>query len=117
MAFESLRHDADKLQDETKAYLESTTKYYKLLGFKIAMQSISMVVRTIIVGLCLTIILLFASIAASLALGQLLDNYVYGFLIVAGFYALLLVIFLVLKDNVFRRRILVKFSEIYFNED
>lgn len=116
MAFENLRHDADQLQEESRAYLEASAKYYKLWGFKVAMQSSAIIVRTVIIVLCVTLILFFASIAASIAIGLWLDSYVYGFLSVAGIYVLILLMLLFVKDNILRRIMLIKFSEIYFNE-
>jgi hypothetical protein len=36
MAFEELKENTENIQEQAKAYLESTAAYYKLWGFKVA---------------------------------------------------------------------------------
>ncbi len=116
MAFEELKNQTERVQEETRAYMESTFAYYKLWGFKIAMKSTTMAVKAVLVVLCITMVLLFGSIAAAFAIGQALVSNALGFLIVGGIYLLILLIIILLKDKIVEGPILRKFSEIYFND-
>jgi len=116
MAFEELKNQSGRIQEETRAYIETTFAYYKLWGFKIAMKSTTMTVKAVLIVLCITMVLLFGSVAAALAIGQALASNALGFLIVGGIYLLILLIIILLKDKIIDGPILRKFSEIYFNE-
>jgi hypothetical protein len=116
MAFEELKNQSGRVHEETRAYIETTFAYYKLWGFKIAMKSATMTVKAVLIVLGITMVLLFGSVAAALAIGQALASNALGFLIVGGIYLLILLIFILLKDKIVDGPILRKFSEIYFNE-
>ncbi len=116
MAFEELKNQTGQVQEETRAYIESTFDYYKLWGFKIAMKSTTMAVKGALVVLCITMVLLFGSVAAALAIGNALASNALGFLTVGGIYLLILLVLLILKDKIVEGPILRKFSEIYFND-
>lgn len=116
MAFSELKESVDEIHDETKAYIESSIEYYKLWGFKVAMKSTTMIFKFVLISIALMMMLLFVSFAASLAIGQALHSHVYGFLIVAGIYFLLFIVFLFIKPKIIEGSILKKFSEIFFND-
>lgn len=115
MAFEELKESTGKIQEETKAYVESTVQYYKLWGFNIVMKSARMIVRFILLGFFLMIAFLFGSIAAALAIGDALDSLALGFLIVAGAYFVLILLLYFLRLRFIERQILRKFSKLFFN--
>ena len=116
MAFDELKVGMEQIQEETKAYLESSVAYYKLWGFKVAMKSTSVIVKFLMIVLCLSMVLLFLSIAAAIAIGYALDNLAYGFLIVGGVYVLFTFIFFLLRDKIIEGQVMAKFSEIFFND-
>ncbi len=116
MAFDELKVGMEQVQEETKAYLESSVAYYKLWGFKVAMKSTSVIVKFMMIVLCLSMVLLFLSIAAAIAIGYALDNLAYGFLIVGGVYVLFTFIFFLLRDKIIEGQVMAKFSEIFFND-
>lgn len=116
MAFEELKENVNQLQDETKAYFESSAAYYKLWGFKVAMKSASTIVKFSLIAICLSMVLLFGSIAGAIALGYALDNFAYGFLIVSGIYLVFTVALFLLKDKIVEGPVMEKFSEIFFND-
>lgn len=116
MAFEELKDQVERVQEETKAYIDSTIGYYKLLGFKVAMKSLSIVTKVLLVMVCLLMVLLFISIAAAIAIGDALDSLAFGFLIVGGFYLALLFLILLFKDKLVQGPMIRKYSEIFFNE-
>jgi hypothetical protein len=116
MAFEELKENTDAIQENAKAYLESSIAYYKLWGFKVAMKSTTLMLKFFLITLCLMIVLLFVSIAGAIALGQLFNSYPLGFLAVAGIYLVLALLLFLVKDKIVEGPILEKFSEIFFND-
>jgi hypothetical protein len=117
MALEELKDNVEDIQENAKAYVESSIAYYKLWGFKVAMKSTTMLLKFGLIAVCIMIVLLFMSVAAALAIGQLMDSYVVGFLIVAGVYFVLALLLFLIKDKIVEGPILEKFSDIFFNED
>lgn len=116
MPFEELKDNVNNIQENTKAYVESSLAYYKLWGFKVAMQSTTMVLKFFLITICLTIFLLFISVAAALALGKTLENNAFGFLIIAGIYLILATLLYFIKIKTIEGSLLKKFSEIFFND-
>ena len=116
MAFEELKENTEAIQENAKAYVESSLAYYKLWGFKVAMKSTTLMLKFFLIALCLMIVLLFISIAGAMALGQLFDSYPLGFLAIAGIYLVLALLLFLVKDKIVEGPILEKFSEIFFND-
>jgi hypothetical protein len=116
MAFEELKENTDAIQENAKAYLESSIAYYKLWGFKVAMKSTTLMLKFFLIAVCSMIVLLFISIAGAMALGQLFDSYPIGFLAIAVIYLVLALLLFLVKDKIVEGLILEKFSEIFFND-
>lgn len=116
MAFEELRESTQKIQEETRAYVESTVQYYKLWGFQFVMKSARTVVKLIVIGFFLMIAFLFGSLAAAIAIGDALDNSALGFLIIAGVYVLLVLLICFLRLRFIERPILRTCSKLFFND-
>lgn len=116
MAFEDLKENAGEFQQNAKGYIDSSIAYYKLWLFKVAMKSTTMLLKIFLIAVFVMFVLFFISTAAALAIGYALDNLVYGFLIVGGFYILLSVLIYSIKDKFVEGPILEKFSEFFFNE-
>ncbi|MEC4003548.1 competence protein [Flavobacterium sp. SUN052] len=116
MAFEELKENTDAIQENAKAYLESSISYYKLWGFKVAMKSTTLILKFFLIAMCLMIVLLFISIAGAMALGNLFHSYPIGFLIVSGIYLVLALLLFLVKDKIVEGPILEKFSDIFFND-
>ena len=116
MAFEELKENTDAIQENAKAYIDSSIAYYKLWGFKVAMKSTTMLLKFLLIAICISIVLLFVSIAGAFALGNLFGSYPLGFLAVAGIYLVLALLLFLVKDKIVEGPILEKFSEIFFND-
>jgi hypothetical protein len=116
MAFEDIKEHADEVQMQAQAYIETSMAYYKLWGFKVAMKSTTMILKFTLIALTLTIVLLFCSVAAALAIGKALDNYAFGFLIVGGVFFVFSGLLFLIKDKIVEGPILEKFSDIFFND-
>lgn len=116
MALEDLKENTDAIQENAKAYLESSIAYYKLWGFKVAMKSTTLLVKFFLIAMCLLVVLLFISIAGAMSLGQVFGSYPLGFLAVAGIYLVVALLLFLVKDKIVEGPILEKFSEIFFND-
>jgi hypothetical protein len=116
MAFEELKENTENIQEQAQAYLESNLAYYKLWGFKVAMKSTTMILKFTLILLCFSMILLFSSVAAAFAIGNYMDSYSLGFLIVGGIYLVFTGLLFLIKDKIVEGPILEKFSEIFFND-
>ncbi|SCY85867.1 competence protein [Flavobacterium caeni] len=116
MAFEDFRENTAPLQEQAQKFIDSNLAYYKLWGFKVAMRSTVMILKFTLILLCVSMVLLFGSVAAALAIGQALGSYAYGFLIVAGIYVVFTALLFLIKDKIAEGPILEKFSEIFFND-
>lgn len=116
MAFEELKGHTENIQNQAEAYIESNLAYYKLKSFKLAMKSMTAIIKFGLIFLFLLMVLLFFSIAGAFALGKSLDSYALGFLIVGGAYLIITGILFTVKDKIVEGPILEKFSEIFFND-
>ena len=56
MAFEEIKENVDDIQENAKAYMESSIAYYKLWGFKIAMKSTAMMLKLFLLATMLVLI-------------------------------------------------------------
>ena len=116
MPFEELKDHTENIQGQAENYIESTLAYYKLKGFQMAMKSMTAVVKLGLIVLFMMMVLLFVSIAGAFVIGESLDSYALGFLIVGGFYLLITLILFTIKDKIVEGPILEKFSGIFFND-
>ena len=116
MAFEELKENTENIQEQVQEFIESNVSYYKLWGFKVAMKSTTMILKFTLIFLCFGMVLLFCSVAAALAIGDYLDSYCLGFLIVGGVYLLFTGLLFTIRDKFFEGSVLEKFSEIFFND-
>lgn len=116
MAFEEIKENSQDLQDQAKAFLESNVSYYKLWFFKVAMKSTTMLLKLFLVSIMLVMVIVFFSIAGALAIGYAFNNFVYGFLIIGGFYLILSILIYKIQDKIVEGPILEKFSEFFFND-
>lgn len=117
MAFDELKDELNSIQDNARAYVDSSVEYYKLKSFKVAMKSASLIARTVIVLLFLSLFILFISIVLALAIGKALDSNIYGFLIVASFYLILTFFVLFFKSKLIEKKVIQKFSKIFFSDE
>ena len=81
--FDSLDHTTDKAIDSGEDFIRTSEAYYELKLFQMLSASLSMLVKfTVISGFTFIAIILFA-VAAAIGVGQLLNNLILGFVLVA----------------------------------
>lgn len=116
MPFENLKDNLNEIQEESKAYIDNNIAYFKLWGFKVIMKSTTVALKFVLLTLCVSLFIIFASVALALTIGKLLDSYIYGFLIVSGIYLILAILLSFVKPKIVEGKILKRFSEIFFND-
>ncbi|WP_339919277.1 competence protein [uncultured Flavobacterium sp.] len=116
MAFEEIKENVEEIQEQTQAYIENNLAYYKLRTFKMAMKSTTTILKFSLILLGFSMVLLFLSLALAFAIGNYLDSFPYGFLIVGVIYLLATGVLFLVRDKVVEGPLLEKFSEIFFND-
>ncbi|MEZ4854365.1 competence protein [Flavobacterium sp.] len=115
MFFDHLKENTKELQNQLNKTIESNVSYYKLWFFKVSVKSTSLVIKIMMLLVLVAIVVLFLSIALALALGNYFQNMAVGFLVVAGIYVLVTILLYFLFTKVFLKKLIEKFSDIFFN--
>lgn len=116
MAFDDLKEHSENIHEHAKDYIEKNLSFYKLLAFKMAMKSTTLIFKFTLILLCFCMVLLFCSVALAFAIGNYLGSFTYGFLSVGLIYLLITGLLFLVKDKIVEGPILEKFSEIFFND-
>ncbi len=116
MVLDDIKDDVSQIQEDTKAYVETTVEYFKLRGFKMVAKSATVLLKLLLVTITALMMLIFASIAGAVAIGEAIESPTLGFLIVAGIYFVLFVLFVMLKPRRIEKSVLRRFSDIIFND-
>ena len=115
MAFEGLRQNISELYENVSSYVEHRIEYAKLKSFKISMVLVTYLAKVILVGTIAVLAILFLSLAASFAIGNAMDNAIYGFAIIGLIYLILGIIGYRFRDKL-NKPLLKMFSEYFFEE-
>ena len=87
------------LIDQSKDYLETKIELTKLKTIDKSADIISSMLVTIFMLFIFFLLVLFVSTAVALLLGKMLGAYHYGFFIVGGFYAILMLVIYAMRDK------------------
>ena len=117
MSFKTLSENLEDSGDKAQEYVKNTVEYYKLRTFKTVTKGAISLVNFLILGIILLLVLLFVSIGVALLLNNALDTSYAGYFIVAGFYIILIVLLVVFGKKPLERSLLIKFSDIFFDND
>jgi hypothetical protein len=116
MPFEDVKDNIREIRENSEKYAESTIKLVKLWLFKVFAKSVSLFIKFIFVLLFVVFCLIFLSVSLALFLSDITGSYVYGFLIVSGIYAILIILLIYLKPVFIDKLILRNLSEIIFDD-
>ena len=95
-----VKEHVEDLTDDSKAYLKSLLEYYRLDALKKSTKAIATLLRIAIKGSLLLLLFMFLSIGLSFLIGEYVDSVAYGFIIMGGFYLILLIIFAIIAKPV-----------------
>ncbi len=105
------------LRENLHKYLETKISYYGLIAFEKAVRLLTTFIgNSVIIGAFL-IALMFLSGAAALYIGNLLESFELGLLIVGGFFLLLTIILRVFRGRIFGPFIIRSLSDVFFKDD
>lgn len=110
MAFSEISENFEQLKTEILSYINTKVEYAQLRVLKKSTKLVSHVLKIVLTSIIFIFFLIFASIGAAILIGNELDNMAYGFFIVAGFYLLLAIFFMIFGRVLFRKQILKSFS-------
>lgn len=105
------------LLDSTEDYVKTSVELFKLKALDKGADKVAMIISRAIAVFVFFMFVLMVSIALGLWLGTLLGGSYYGFLIVAGFYGVLGVIFYFITHNWFKKMIADSIIKQAFKEE
>ena len=104
------------LADSIKRYLQLRLNIIKLEVMEKTARVVSLTIAAVFLLLVFVLFLLFVSLAAAGLAGDLLNSQALGYLCVAGFYLLLLILLFVFRRRLFLGAVIKHMSEIFFED-
>ena len=89
----------EELVNDTKTYVETNVDLLKLKFVDKTCTVTSSLISIIAIATLIVIALMLASTGIAIWLGKMLGEYYYGFYIVAGFFAILVIIFYIFREK------------------
>lgn len=108
--------DFENIRKDIQEYIEVKLDLLKLQAAENISGVISKVMLSVILILMLSIILLFLSLAAGYFMASVLNSNELGFLCVAGFYTLLLLIILAFRKKIIERPVIKSVIKVFFHK-
>jgi len=106
--------DINKIKKDVQEYVETRLDLTRLHVAENLSRIISSAATIAIIGYMLFLILLFVSFAAGYFLAARLQSNVMGFLCVAGFYLILLVVFVLFRKQIVERPVIQAIIKLFF---
>jgi len=106
--------DINDLKKDVLEYIEVKLDLVRLHTAENLSRIFSNVATIAVIGYLLFFIILFISFASGFYIGSLLDSNELGFLCVAGFYTLLLILFLVFRKQIVERPVIKAIVRLLF---
>lgn len=116
MALDDIKNELNSLQEEGQAYLEHTEHYVRLKIFQVLVKLVVGSTHTLIAVSLVSMVLLLFSFGLASHLGELYDNALIGYSMVAGGYVLIGLIIYLFRNSI-KRVLIRRLSAIYFDEE
>jgi hypothetical protein len=116
MAFERISTNLQQLNENIKAFAQSSAEYYKLDLFNKSMKGATAAIKGAAIAFFMLFSVLFLSIAVAVALSNWIDSPSAGFFIVAGIYLLLALFFVFYGSKVITDALLPGASRKFFQK-
>jgi ABC-type multidrug transport system fused ATPase/permease subunit len=114
MALKELKRDLTEADVDVRSYLENSEEYFKLKIFKALMRAVTAFSHVMLIGAIGLLALILLSLAASYAIGNVMDNTYQGFIVVGLIYVVIALLCYFFRDKL-DRPLLRKFSKYYFD--
>lgn len=102
------------IKKDIQEYLEVQLDLIRLHTAESLSRVFTRIANFAIIGFILLLILIFFSLAAGFYLGEVLESESVGFLIVSGFYVLVLIVFFIFRKSIVERPIIKAMVKIMF---
>lgn len=106
--------DLNSIRKDIQEYIEVRLDLLRLHTAENISRILSGAVKATVIGYLLLLILLFLSFAAGFFFGSLFHSNELGFLCVAGFYVLMLVIFLIFRERIVEQPVIKAVMKLFF---
>jgi hypothetical protein len=106
--------EIEKIRKDLQEYVEVRLDLIRLNAAESIARIISDASIIVVAGYILFFILLFLSMAAGYMFAALFDSYTLGFMAVAGFYTIILIIFLVFREKIVERPVIKAILKVFF---
>lgn len=113
MSDKKLGQHFNNLSDDAKTYIKSELAFYKLDAYKKLIKATSSILRIVINSGIIVLMLTFLSIGVALLIGKLIGYYYVGFLIIAGFYLLILILMSLFGKRWVEKTVLKIYNNIF----
>lgn len=117
MENKSFAENISGIKDNLRLYVETKASLYALMAFDKGVKALTVFISNSVVILFMAMAVFMMSLAVALYLGRLLESFELGLLIVAGFYLLLGIVFLIFKKQIFSRFIITFLVSLFFHDD
>lgn len=117
MSLNNISENAENLHKSAQEYIEHNYEYYRLSAFKKITKGTTSMIMFIIIGAVLFGAMLLLTFAIALFIGAWLDNLGLGFLILGAFYIIIALIIYYGFRKTIERKVLVKASKDYLDDD
>jgi energy-coupling factor transporter transmembrane protein EcfT len=117
MKDKTLTKNLSELNHVIKSYIDARIDLWKINLLDKIVKSGTYFFTSVMVMLALSFVLLFATFAFSYWYGNVYGNIATGFLISAGFYIILGIVFYFFRKPIFSNNIIRNIAEIIFSED
>lgn len=104
----------EKIRKDLQEYVEVRLDLIRLHTAESLAKIISDASKIVVLGYILFFILLFLSMAAGYMFADLFDSFTLGFMAVAGFYTIILIIFLIFREKIIDRPIIKAILKLFF---
>jgi hypothetical protein len=109
--------ELDNLKKDFREYFRVQFDLVRLHSAESISRILSRSANFAVISYLLFFILLFGSISAGFFISSILDSDELGFLCIAGFYSLLLILFLLLRKRIIERPVIQSVVKIFFPEN
>lgn len=106
--------EIEKIRKDLQEYVEVRLDLIRLQTAESIARMMSDTAKIVVVGYILFFILLFLSMAAGYLFAELFDSYTMGFLSVALFYLIVLILFLIFREKIIDRPIIKAILKLFF---
>lgn len=115
MAFEEIKEQMDHVEQGVKSYVRNSLDFYRLQSFRSMMKGVTIAAKVLVICGFTFLCLLFLSFSLAFWIGDELESTAQGFLVVGGFYVLIVIVLFFIRGLV-EKPLLKKFSKFYFDE-